>query len=61
MNSGKTSSARGMDFLTWKTFHRIVVRRGGDTWSRIPACAGKFRATANEPCAPPSILCAEQP
>ena len=34
MNFGKTLFAQLMDFLPWKTFHRIVARHDGD---RIPA------------------------
>jgi len=30
MNLGKTLFAQIMDFLPWKTFHRIVVRRQSD-------------------------------
>lgn len=30
MNTGKTLFAQIMDFLPWKTFHRIVARHGGD-------------------------------
>jgi hypothetical protein len=30
MNTGKTLLAQIMDFLPWKTFHRIVARHGGD-------------------------------
>jgi hypothetical protein len=35
---GKTLFAQAMDFLPWKTFHRIVNRYGGDhrTRSLIP-------------------------
>ena len=29
MNVGKTLFAQVMDFLLWKTFHRIVARYGG--------------------------------
>jgi hypothetical protein len=31
MYLGKTLFAQAMDFVPWKTFHRIVNRYGGDT------------------------------
>ena len=46
MNTGKTLFAQIMDFLPWKTFHRIVVRHGGDKGVRTLTCAGQFRAMA---------------
>jgi transposase len=35
-----------MDFLPWKTFHRIVARHGGDKGVRTLTCAEQFRAMA---------------
>jgi hypothetical protein len=35
-----------MDFLPWKTFHRIVARHGGDKSVRSLTCAEQFRAMA---------------
>ncbi len=32
MNIGKTQFAQLMDFLPWKTFHRIVDRYDGDRY-----------------------------
>ena len=46
MNLGKTLFAQVMDFLPWKTFHRIVARRGGDTGVRTLTCAEQYRAMA---------------
>lgn len=46
MNTGKTLFARIVDFLPWKTFHRIVVRHGGDKGVRSLTCAEQFRAMA---------------
>jgi transposase len=46
MNTGKTLFAQIMDFLPWKTFHRIVVRHGGDKGVRALTCAEQFRAMA---------------
>ena len=46
MNTGKTLFAQIMDFLPWKTFHRIVVRHGGDKGVRSLTCAEQFRAMA---------------
>jgi hypothetical protein len=46
MNTGKTLFAQIMDFLTWKTFHRIVARHGGDKGVRSLTCAEQFRAMA---------------
>jgi hypothetical protein len=34
MYLGKTLFAQAMDFLPWKTFHRIVDRYGGDHRTR---------------------------
>ncbi len=46
MNTGKTLFAQIMDFLPWKTFHRIVARHGGDKGVRTLSCAEQFRAMA---------------
>ena len=46
MNTGKTLFAQIMDFLPWKTFHRIVARHGGDKGVRSLACAEHFRPMA---------------
>jgi hypothetical protein len=46
MNTGKTLFAQIMDFLPWKTFHRIVARHGGDKGVRSLSCAEQFRAMA---------------
>jgi histone H3/H4 len=46
MNTGKTLLAQIMDFLPWKTFHRIVARHGGDKGVRSLTCAEQFRAMA---------------
>ncbi|MCS6304386.1 MAG: IS4 family transposase [Nitrospira sp.] len=46
MNLGKTLFAQIMDFLPWKTFHRIVARRGGDKGVRTLTCAEQYRAMA---------------
>lgn len=43
MYEGKTLFAQIMDFLPWKTFHRIVARRGGDHRTRRLSCAEQFR------------------
>jgi len=46
MNTGKTLFAQIMDFLPWKTFHRIVARYGGDHRVRTLTCAEQFRIMA---------------
>ena len=46
MYLGKTLFAQAMDFLPWKTFHRIVNRYGGDHRTRSLSCAEHFRVTA---------------
>jgi len=46
MNTGKTLFAQIMDFLPWKTFHRIVARHSGDKGVRSLTCAEQFRAMA---------------
>ena len=43
MYLGKTLFAQAMDFLPWKTFHRIVNRYGGDYRTRSLSCAEQFR------------------
>jgi len=43
MYLGKTLFAQVMDFLPWKTFHRIVDRYGGDHRTRSLSCAEQFR------------------
>jgi hypothetical protein len=46
MYIGKTLFARVMEFLPWKTFHRIVDRYGGDHRTRCLSCAAQFRVMA---------------
>lgn len=46
MNVGKTLFAQAMDFLPWKTFHRIVDRYQGDHRVRTLTCAEQFRCMA---------------
>ena len=46
MYLGKTLFAQVMDFLPWKTFHRIVARYGGDRGVRTLGCAEQFRVMA---------------
>jgi hypothetical protein len=46
MYLGKTLFAQAMDFLPWKTFHRIVKRYGGDHRTRSLSCAEQFRVMA---------------
>ncbi|MGP1676134.1 MAG: IS4 family transposase [Burkholderiales bacterium] len=46
MYLGKTLFAQVMDFLSWKTFHRIVARFGGDHHIRTLSCAEQFRVMA---------------
>ena len=46
MYVGKTLFAQIMDFLPWKTFHRIVARHGGDRRVRTLTCAEHFRILA---------------
>jgi len=43
---GKTLFAQAMEFLPWKTFHRIVARYGGDHRIRTLTCADQFRTMA---------------
>ncbi len=46
MNIGKTLFAQLMDFLPWKTFHRIVDRHDGDRYVKSMTCADQFRVMA---------------
>jgi len=46
MYTGKTLFAQIMDFLPWKTFHRLVSRYDGDHRIRTLPCAEHFRALA---------------
>ena len=46
MYRGKTLFAQVMDFLPWKTFHRIVDRYAGDHRIRTLSCAEQFRIMA---------------
>ena len=46
MYIGKTLFAQLMDFLPWKTFHRIVDRHDGDRCVKSMTCADQFRVMA---------------
>ena len=46
MHIGKTLFAQVMDFLPWKTFHRIVTRYHGNHRVRTLSCAEQFRCMA---------------
>ena len=46
MYLGKTLFAQIIDFLPWKRFHRIVVRRNGDHYVKHFSCAEQFRVMA---------------
>ena len=46
MHTDKTLFAQLMDFLPWKTFHRIVDRHDGNDRVRSLSCAEQFRAMA---------------
>jgi hypothetical protein len=46
MNLGKTLFAQVMDFLPWKTFHRLVDRYDADHRVRTLSCADQFRVMA---------------
>ena len=46
MNTGKTLFAQIMDYLPWKTFHRIVDRYDGDYKIRTLPCTEHFRVMA---------------
>jgi hypothetical protein len=46
MYTGQTLFTQIMDFLPWKTFHRLVSRYGGDYRVRTLPCAEHFRVLA---------------
>ena len=46
MYIGKTLFAQLMDFLPWKTFHRIVDHHDGDRYVKSMTCADQFRVMA---------------
>ena len=46
MYAGKTLFAQIMDYLPWKTFHRLVSRYNGDHRIRTLPCAEHFRILA---------------
>jgi len=46
MYIGKTLFAQLMDFLPWKTFHRIIERHAGDRYVKSMTCADQFRVMA---------------
>jgi hypothetical protein len=46
MYLGKTLFAQLMDFLPWKTFHRIIDRCDGDRYVKSLTCADQFRVMA---------------
>ena len=46
MYAGKTLFAQIMDFLPWKTFHRLVSRHEGNRGVRTLPCADQFRVLA---------------
>jgi uncharacterized protein DUF4372 len=46
MYTGKTLFAQIMDFLPWKTFHRLLSRYDGDHRIRTPPYAEHFRTLA---------------
>ena len=46
MYIGKTLFAQLMDFLPWKTFHRIIDRQEGDRYVKSMTCADQFRVLA---------------
>jgi len=46
MYLGKTLFAQLMDFLPWKTVHRIVDRCDGDRYVKSLTCADQFRVLA---------------
>ena len=46
MYIGKTLFAQLMDFLPWKTFHRIVAHHDGDRYVKSMTCADQFRVMA---------------
>ena len=49
MNIGKTLFARLMDFLPWKTFHRIVDRCEGNRYVKSMTCVDQFHVMAFAP------------
>jgi len=46
MNVGKTLFSQVMEFVPWKTFGRVIQRRGGDAGVRTLSCADLFRVMA---------------
>ena len=46
MNIGKMLFAQLMDFIPWKTFHRIVDRYDGDRHVKSMTCADQSRVMA---------------
>ena len=46
MYIGKTLFAQLMDFLPWKTFHRITDHHDGDRYVKSMTCADQFRVLA---------------
>ena len=46
MNTGKMLFAQIMDFVLWKTFHRIVAHYDGDYRVHTFPCAKQFRVLA---------------
>jgi len=46
MNTGKTLFAQIMDFLPWKSFHRLVERYDGNYRVRTLPCSDQFRIMA---------------
>lgn len=46
MNVGTTLFAQMLEFLPWRTVHRIVARSGGDYRVRTLTCAEQFRCMA---------------
>jgi len=46
MYIGKTLFAQLLDFLPWKTFHRIIDRHDGDHYVKSMTCADQFRVMA---------------
>ncbi len=46
MNAGRTLFAQIMEYIPWKTFGRVINRRGGDFGVRTLGCADLFRVMA---------------
>ena len=46
MHAGTTLFAQVMDFLPWKTFHRLVARYEGNRGVRALSCAEQYRVLA---------------